>query len=352
VAAGVAGGIVAATDDGGPRTVAQPAALTRSSNRLAGDQLDVAGVLAKVQHGVVAVDVKGTSGGLQSFEAAGTGMIIDSAGLILTNAHVVENANTIQVTLFDGKTLDADLVGRSSENDVALIQARSASGLEPVKFGSSKDLQVGDDVVAVGNALNLGSTPTVTTGIVSALNRQISADNGETLSDLIQTDAAINHGNSGGPLVNASGEVIGINTAVAAEGQNIGFAISIDSVQSLIQKLRNGGGDFRAGAFLGVSSSDIGNVVPQVRQRLGITASSGAFVTQVVPGSGADGAGLQPGDVITEIDGRSVKSNTDVRDIVQSHKPGDQVQIKYQRDGATKSTRATLGSTEIQQSGG
>jgi putative serine protease PepD len=351
VAAGVAGGIVAATDHPTTKTVA-PAALTRSSSRLSGAKLDVAAVLQKVQHGVVAVDVKGSTGGLQSFEAAGTGMIIDSAGLILTNAHVVQNANTIQVSLYDGRTLDATLVGRSTQNDVALIQAHGASGLEPVKFGSSASLQVGDDVVAVGNALNLGATPTVTTGIVSALNREITADNGETLSDLIQTDAAINHGNSGGPLVNATGEVIGINTAVAADGQNIGFAISIDSVQSLIQKLRNGGGDVKAGAFLGVSTSDLSNVVPQVRQRLNITADNGAFVTQVVPGSGADGAGLQPGDVITSVDGRSVKAAADVGNIIQSHQPGDKVEIRYQRDGQTKTTTATLGSKEIQQSGG
>ncbi|MCU1486306.1 MAG: trypsin-like serine protease with C-terminal domain [Actinomycetia bacterium] len=351
VAAGVAGGIVAATDDGSTTTTV-PAALTRSSSKLAGEHLDVAGVLQKVQHGVVSIDVKGTSNGVQAFEAAGTGMIIDSAGLILTNSHVVEGANTIQVTLYDGTKLDADLVGRSSANDVALIQARSASGLEPVKFGSSSALQVGDDVVAVGNALNLGSTPTVTTGIVSALGRDISADNGESLTDLIQTDAAINHGNSGGPLVNASGEVIGINTAVAADGQNIGFAISIDAVQPLIEKLRNGGGDVKAGAFLGVRTSNLDDVVPQVKERLGITTDKGAFITSVVPGSGADGAGLQPGDVITEVDGRSVTTNTDVGGIIQSHKAGDRVEIRYQRDGETKTTQATLGSQEVQQAGG
>jgi S1-C subfamily serine protease len=313
----------------------------------------VASVLQSVQHGVVAIDVEGTqNGGARSFSAAGTGMIIDSTGLILTNAHVVENAFSIKVSLYDGKQYDADLVGRSTGSDVALVQARGVSGLEPVKFGASKDLQVGDDVVAVGNALNLGATPTVTTGIVSALNRSITADNGENLDALIQTDAAINHGNSGGPLVNASGEVIGINTAVAADGQNIGFAISIDSVQSLIQKLRSGGGDVKASAFLGVTSSDLGNVLAQVLQRLGVTAKEGAFISAVVPGSGAEGAGLQPGDVITEIDGRSVKGSADVKTIVEDQKPGGQVEIRYQRDGQTKTGRATLGSKEVQQSGG
>jgi S1-C subfamily serine protease len=352
VAACVAGGIVAAADDPGATVVQPSAALTRSSSKLAGEHLDVAGVLSKVQHGVVAIDVRGTSQGFRSFEAAGTGMIIDSTGLILTNAHVVEGANSIQVSLYDGSTLDADLVGRSSGDDVALIQARNAKGLEPVKFGRSAALQVGDDVVAVGNALNLGATPTVTTGIVSALNRDITADNGETLSDLIQTDAAINHGNSGGPLVDAQGEVVGINTAVAAEGQNIGFAISIDKVQSLIEKLRNGGGDFRSTAFLGVRTSNLDDVVDQVKQRFGITTDAGAFISSIVPNSGAEQAGLQPGDVITEVDGRSVKSNTDVGEIVQSHKAGDKVEITYQRDGETEHTTATLGSQEVQQQGG
>jgi putative serine protease PepD len=352
VAAGVAGGIVAATDNGTTTSAAAPL-VTRASNNLAGNKLDVASVLTAVQHGVVAIDVEGTqNGGTRAFKAAGTGMIIDSTGLILTNAHVVENANSIKVSLYDGSQLDAVLVGRSSGSDVALVQARGASGLEPVKFGSSKNLQVGDDVVAVGNALNLGATPTVTTGIVSALNRSITADNGEQLSELIQTDAAINHGNSGGPLVNASGEVIGINTAVAADGQNIGFAISIDSVQSLIQKLRNGGGDVKAAAFLGVTSSDLTNVLQQVLDRLGITAKQGAFVSQVVPGSGADGAGLQAGDVITEIDGRPVKGSADVKTIVEDHKPGDQVEIRYQRNGQPQTGRATLGSKEVPKAGG
>jgi S1-C subfamily serine protease len=139
---------------------------------------------------------------------------------------------------------------------------------------------------------------------------------------------------------------------VAADGQNIGFAISIDSVQPIIETLRNGGGDFKAAGFLGVTTSDLDNVLPQVLQRLGITAGTGGFVSQVQPDSGADKAGLQPGDVITEIDGRSVKGSADVKKIVQGHQPGDKVEIRYQRDGQSKTTQATLGSTEVQQAGG
>ena len=325
VAAAVAGGIVAANDN---RTSNQPAAVSRASSRLAGAKLDVHGVLAIVQPGVVSIGIEGTqTSGLRTgtFQAAGSGMVIDPSGLVLTNAHVVNGANKITVSLSDGREMPADLVGSMPSNDVALVKVRNVSGLDVVKFGRSAALQVGDSVVAVGNALNLGSTPTVTTGIVSALQRSIEAETGVQLENLIQTDAAINPGNSGGPLVDAAGEVIGINTAIAGSAQNIGFALSIDSVKPLIEKLRAGGGEVRGGAFLGVSTSDLRDVVAQVRDRLGITRDTGAFVQQVVPGSGADQAGLQAGDVITEVDGRTVKGAADVGAIIQDHKPGDKV---------------------------
>ena len=355
VAAGVAGGIVAANDNNDGSSRAVPV-VSRASSRLAGEHLDVAHVLDAVENGVVAIEVKGVqSNGFQSgtFEAAGSGMVIDSTGLILTNYHVVQDANQITVTLSDGSQKAADFVGSSASHDVALIHVRNVSGLDVVKLGDSSALQVGDAVVAVGNALALGGTPTVTTGIVSALNRTITADNGETLDSLIQTDAAINHGNSGGPLVDANGEVIGINTAVAGDNsQNIGFALSINSVKSLIESLRKGGGEVTAGAFLGVSTSDVGTVAAAVRDRLGITRDDGAFVQEVVSGSGAEAAGLQPGDVITSIGGKSVKQAADVVTDIGAHKPGDQVDITYERDGAKHTTTATLGSKPVAKAGG
>ena len=350
VAAAVSGGIVAATRHDTTRVVGP--VITRTSSRLGGDKLDVAGVLAKVEAGVVAVSVVGqaNNGFFNSgqFQAAGSGMIVDTNGLVLTNAHVVAGANKITVALYDGRTVDADLVGSSAANDVALVRLRNTSGLQPVNLGDSKNLQVGDAVVAVGNALNLGATPTVTTGIVSALNRSLDADNNEHLDNLIQTDAAINHGNSGGPLVDANGDVIGVNTAIASQAQNIGFAMSINNVKTVVEQLKSGHSDTAtAGAFLGVSTSNVADVVPAVRQRFGIKATKGAFVQQVVPGSGADSAGLQAGDVITSLDGKSVSQAAEVGAIVTQHKPGDKVEMKYERNGDSHAASVTLGSKPV-----
>lgn len=357
IAAAVAGGIVAATDGGSstPSVAAAPA-LSRASSRLAGEKLDIAGVLDSVERGVVSIKVEGPSNnvfGTGSFQAAGSGMVIDSTGLILTNAHVVSGATNITAVLFDGREVPADLVGSSPSNDVALVRARNRSGLDVVKLGDSSALQVGDAVIAVGNALNLGSTPTVTSGIVSALNRTLedSASN-INLQGLIQTDAAINRGNSGGPLVDAAGDVVGINTAIAGDAQNIGFAISINQVKPLIDKLRNGNGEVKGGAFLGVSSSDVSAVVPEVKDRFNVKRDSGAFVTQVLPGSAADAAGIEAGDVIFEVDGRKVTGAASLASIVQQRSPGDKVEVKFDRDGNTRTVTVTLGSRGVRGTSG
>jgi putative serine protease PepD len=344
VAAGVAGGIVAASDDddGGRAAVA---AVTRSSASLAGEKLDVAAVLDAVEQGVVAIHVSGSSQapfGTGRAESAGSGMIIDDEGLVLTNAHVVNGANSIQVTLADGRDIAADLVGASSSDDVALIRLRDTSDLSPVELGNSDELQVGDSVVAVGNALNLGATPTVTTGIVSALNRTIEAE-GESLENLIQTDAAINRGNSGGPLVDASGKVIGVNTAIAADGQNIGFALSINEVRAIVDSVRNGGGD-QSIAFLGVRTASVADVSAAVLERLNIDLDEGAFVQAVEPGTAAQAAGLEAGDVITEVDGDAVTTAAALTEAIQEHEPKDRVRITYVRDGESTTVTVTLGS--------
>jgi putative serine protease PepD len=354
IAAALAGGIVAAADDDSPSAASPAAALTRASSKLAGEQLNVRDVLQAVQPGVVSINVQGTqSNGFRigTFEAAGSGMVIDADGLVLTNAHVVSGANEITVTLADGKEHPADLVGSLPANDVALVRIRDTHGLDVVKMGSSSALQVGDSVVAVGNALNLGATPTVTTGIVSALHRDIDAGD-EHLQNLIQTDAAINPGNSGGPLVDAAGEVIGVNTAVAGSAQNIGFALAIDSVKPLIEKVKSGKGEVTGGAFLGVSTSDLADVVDAVRTRFGITRDDGAFVQQVVAGSAAEAGGIEVGDVIFEVDGRSVKTAASLVSIIQDHQPGDKLQVRYQRSGESKSTTITVGSRGVTQSDG
>jgi S1-C subfamily serine protease len=355
----IAGAVVAALVAGGIALIdhrndgnGTPSALAGARppvNVRNGEGLDVHAVLRAVQDAVVAINIEGVGqfGGV--VRAAGSGMVIDPSGLVLTNNHVVEGATSITVTLADGRDVDADLVGSIPSNDVALVKVRSTKPLKAVQFGASGALRVGDPVVAIGNALGLGGTPSVTTGIVSALGRDLDAENGEHLTDLIQTDAAIYQGNSGGPLVDAQGEVVGVNTAVATSqangaAENLGFALPIDQLKPLISKLKAGGGDVRGTAFLGVRSSDLANIQQATLDRLGVTTKSGAFVGEVVDGSAAQQAGMQPGDVITSINDTKVKSAADVGDIIAKLSPGDRVRITVQRDGKDKTLTATLGS--------
>jgi S1-C subfamily serine protease len=348
VAAAVAFGVVALTEDDNETeaTTGPPVVVAN------GQGLDVHAVLDAVQDAVVAINVEGVSqfGGFA--EGAGSGMVIDPDGLVLTNNHVIEGATSISVTLADGRDLDADLVGAIPSNDIALIEVRGLDDeLPAVTFGSSDDLRVGDPVVAIGNALGLGGTPSVTAGIVSALGRELDGG-GVPLSDLIQTDAAIYQGNSGGPLVNASGEVVGVNTAVAlsqANGaaENLGFALPIDQLLPLIDDLKEGGGDVVGGAFLGVRTQPLELVQPEIIERLGIETETGAFVVDVVPGSGAEVAGLEAGDVILSIDGEEVTDNSDVGRIILDLEPGDRVEIVVEREGRERTVRATLGSRGV-----
>ncbi|HEX6597072.1 MAG TPA: trypsin-like peptidase domain-containing protein [Acidimicrobiales bacterium] len=235
---GASGGVVATVVDDPPPTT--PAAATAGSDAIAQPQ-DIQAILAKVEPAVVTIRTQLASQG-RFFVAsgAGTGVILTPNGEVLTNAHVVAGATFIEVTLSgEDQARRADLVGIDSTNDLALLKIRGASNLPTAKLGSSDALRVGDDVVAIGNALALDGGLTVTDGIVSAVNRTIS-DRTIHLEGLIQTDAAINSGNSGGPLVNASGQVVGINTAVAGDAQNIGFAIAIDRAKPVIDQLRSG----------------------------------------------------------------------------------------------------------------
>ena len=185
---------------------------------------DIQALLARVSPSVVAIEIRTAQGA-----AAGSGVVISADGLIVTNAHVVADAITITIRYGNGQTHGADLVGSSPKNDIALVRQRDAKGLSPATLGNSGALRVGDEVIAIGNAYDLGDTPTVTKGIISAKGRTL--DTGEVqLENLLQTDAAINHGNSGGPLLNLSGEVIGINSAGIPNANNLGFAIEIDAV--------------------------------------------------------------------------------------------------------------------------
>jgi len=302
-------------------------------------------VLSKVEPGVVNVRTQGFSQN-EFFQptpeqGAGTGMVITSDGDVLTNAHVVAGATSIKVTLTtDNKTYDATLLGSDPTADVAVIKMQGVSNLKTVTLGRSSSLRVGDDVVAIGNALALPGGPTVTHGIVSALDRTIDAQD-ERLEHVIQTDAAINPGNSGGPLANAAGEVIGMNTAVAGQAQNIGFAIAIDTVKPIADQLKQGKGSVKAAAFLGVSTV---TVTSDIQQRLGLSASSGALVQDVTTGSGADNAGLQSGDVIVKFGGEAISSADDLSAAVRKHQPGDKVDVTYQRGNQKLTASITLGS--------
>jgi S1-C subfamily serine protease len=256
---------------------------------------------------------------------------------------VIAGLNDIQVGLFGGERAPARLVGSFPESDIALIQIEGESDLVPAELGSSARLQVGEEVIAIGNALNLGGRPTVTRGIVSALDRTLSAE-GITLSNLVQTDAAINPGNSGGPLVDAAGQVVGVNTAIIGDAQNIGFSIAIDTVKPLIEEIRAGGGDVRGDqAFLGVNTTDVAAEPVTTRTRFGIEVEEGAFVQSVVPDSAADDAGLLPGDVITAVQGDPTPTSASVGEVIRGLAPGAEIALEIVRAGETMEIRATLG---------
>ncbi|MEW6034363.1 MAG: trypsin-like peptidase domain-containing protein [Chloroflexota bacterium] len=267
---------------------------------------------------------------------AGTGVIIDPNGYIMTNNHVVEGAQKVKVTLNDGRAFDAVEIRRDPWTDVAVVKV-DASGLPAARLGDSGKLKVGDWVIAIGNALALEGGPTVTAGIVSYLGRSIQVQNDAVLYDLIQTDAAINPGNSGGPLVNMAGEVVGINTAIAGEAQNIGFAISITPALSVVESLINKGYVVRP--FFGISMATVGRAVA-IRYNLAV--EEGVMVVSVTRGSPADSAGLQQGDVITSFGGQKVASSEELRRAIVSRKVGETVEIVFYRGSSQQTARATL----------
>jgi putative serine protease PepD len=331
VGASVAGGIVAVTDDGNSAAPA-PATAPATVTTITDAHNAIAALVKKVEPSVVSIhdDVTQTDqfGQTESGQAAGSGFVLTADGYIVTNNHVVDGATNITVDFHDGSTANAKIVAADPNSDLAVLKV-DRTGLTPLPQGSSSSLEVGDQLVAIGNALDLSGGPTVTTGIVSATGRSLSEENGVTLTDMIQTDTAINPGNSGGPLLNMAGEVVGINTAVAGQAQNIGFAISIDHAKSLIAQLQQG--NVPAHALLGV--------VTQPSQD-----GEGVEVVQVDPGSGAEKAGLQQGDLITKVDDTAIDGPETLGGVISSHQPGDTVSVTYTRDGSSHTVTATLGS--------
>ncbi len=271
---------------------------------------------------------------------AGSGVIIDPQGYIATNAHVVEDADSLTVVLYDGRTYDAVAWVMDTQTDLAVVAIEPSDELPYAHFLSNSltGLDLLEDVVAVGNALALPEGPTWTRGVVSYLGRSIEEPNGVVLDDLIQTDTAINPGNSGGPLVNMAGQVVGINTAIAAEAQNIGFSISTDTAVPVINSLVKKG--VVSWAWLGVKML---TVSPAIKEEYGLYVDYGALVVEVLSDSPAERAGLKPDDVIVTFGDVETRDTDQLRAAIRSHVPGDKVTITYIRDqGPATTTEVTL----------
>lgn len=270
--------------------------------------------------------------------ASGSGVILSEDGYIVTNNHVIENANDIEVVLNDKRTFPAQLIGRDPNTDLALLKI-DAQQLPTIKIGNSDDLRVGEWVLAVGNPFNL--TSTVTAGIVSAKARSINILNANMkIESFIQTDAAVNPGNSGGALVNTRGELVGINTAIASQtGSYAGYAFAIPTtiMQKVVGDLRQYGTVQRA--ILGIRMVDINQ---QVKDMFNLDSMEGVYVAEVIRGSAADQAGMQSGDVIVQVEGRSINTSSQLQEQIGRKNPGDQVTILVRRGKRSVTLQVTL----------
>ena len=355
---GVSTGILAlagAFDDGGATatTVVQPSTSSTSASTSStaaesdGSTLDAEALYASTSAGVVDITATGTSdaqsqsvspfgqdpGPQQSSTATGTGFVVDDQGRIVTASHVVDGASKITVKFEDGTTRTATLLGQDDATDVAVLKI-DASGLtlHPLTLGGSASVDVGDDLAVIGDPF--GYARSISTGIVSGVDRTIEAPNGFTVAHALQTDAAMNPGNSGGPVLNAKGEVIGIADQIATNGSadqssGVGFAVPIDVVKSELDTLKSGG-DVRH-AYLGVSTSD------------STSQTAGATVGQLASGGPAADAGLRAGDIVTKLGDRTVADSNDLVAAIAAHQPGDRVQLTAKRGSDTVQVTVTLG---------
>jgi putative serine protease PepD len=334
IGGGAGAAITTLSDGGSAKTTVVTTAATGAN--VANADLSVGQIAKDATKSVVEIDAT-SSGGDQSFPvgndgsraAEGTGFVYDTKGDIVTNQHVVSGASTVKVKFSDGSTYTATVVGADSATDIAVLHVNAPSSkLVPLALADSSKAEVGDGVVAIGNPFGLDGT--VTSGIVSAVGREISSPDDTPIAGAIQTDAAINHGNSGGPLLNLRGEVIGITSQIQSEGggnDGVGFAVPSNTVKSIASQLISSGKAQHA--LLGVTPADTAN---------------GVRIATVKNGSAADDAGLKVGDVITAVGSTEIASSAQIRAIIAGHEPGDALTLTIRRDGSSKTVHVTLGS--------
>lgn len=341
VGAGIGAAIYASVGPGGTTTVVErTSSVSRGQQIAATTALTVTEIYSRAHKGVVDIKVGQTSsfsfgrGGSQRGTAEGSGFVWDTNGNILTNQHVVDGATSISVKFWNGAVYKAHVVGADSSTDLAIVKVSApASILHPLTLADSASVQVGDGVVAIGSPFGLAQT--VTSGIVSALHRGMTSPNHFTISDSIQTDAPINHGNSGGPLLNAFGQVIGVNTQIQSESggnDGVGFAVPSNTIRSIAPKLV--AGEKVRHAYLGIfvqDASAAGN------------ATAGALASDVKAGTPAARAGLKARDVIVRMDGTPITSSEDLTRVISSKQPGDKLVITYRRGGKSHTVTVTLG---------
>jgi S1-C subfamily serine protease len=355
-------GVIDTSDEGGSSLAAAP--LTRPASQSEGKGLTVNEIYDRASKGVAFISSQMTETTQTPFDlfpqkqqstATGSGFLIDNDGHILTNAHVVQGAQRVDVKFSeDGESQQAEVVGTDPSSDLALLHVDDTQGATPLPLGDSSKAQVGDPVVAIGNPFGLDRT--VTSGIVSALQRQIQAPNGFSISDVIQTDAAINPGNSGGPLLDSSGSVIGINSQIASQSggnEGVGFAVPIATASDVVSQILENGSVQRA--YLGITGGDI---TSEIAQALNLPVEQGVLVEQVFSGGPADAAGIKGatgqgtvagesfpvgGDIITKVDGKDVTGMDEVISAVNDHDPGDELTLTVLRNGNEHDLTVKLG---------
>jgi putative serine protease PepD len=334
LAGGAGGAVVASTKDaGGTTTVTTTTASGSGSTAVASattssSEKTVGEIYKTASQGVVDLVVTTAQG-----QAEGSGFVVDAKGDIVTNAHVVDGATAVTVTFSDGTKAKGSVIGTDTASDLAVVRVSgvSASRLHPLTLGASDSVEVGDGVLAIGSPFGLSET--LTTGIVSALNRTITSPSNATIGGAIQTDASINTGNSGGPLLNQDGEVIGVNAQIeSSSGGNVGvgFAIPADTVRTVAAAL--------------IAGETVQH--PQLGVQIEDGTNGGVKLAAVTAGGAAAGAGLKAGDTITAIDGQAVSDADALASLIASHQPGDQLKVTYTRDGGSHTATATLGTAK------